>query len=58
MTEVLKVLGYGALGWFALSVLVATAWALGGKRIFRRPPPRPDLSNVESVDRTNRKAGA
>jgi hypothetical protein len=27
-----------ATGWFVLSILLATAWALGGKRIFRKPP--------------------
>lgn len=32
-----------ATGWFALSILLAVAWALGGKRIFRKPPQPPRL---------------
>lgn len=30
-----------AVGWFTLSILLAVAWALGGKRIFRTPPQPP-----------------
>jgi hypothetical protein len=30
-----------ATGWFVLSILLAVAWALGGKRIFRKPPAPP-----------------
>lgn len=27
-----------AAGWFVLSILLGVAWALIGRRIFRRPP--------------------
>lgn len=27
-------------GWVTASILLAGAWALGGKRIFRKPPQR------------------
>lgn len=27
-----------AAGWFAASLVLAAAWALAGRRIFRRPP--------------------
>lgn len=33
-----------ATGWFVLSILLAVAWALGGKRIFRKPPQPPVIT--------------
>lgn len=44
----------GTIGavWLAVSILLAVAWALGGKRIFRLPPKPPgDRSNVYDIDR-------
>ncbi|HEY9371980.1 hypothetical protein [Streptomyces sp.] len=35
-----------ATGWFVVSILLAVAWALVGKRIFRKPP-QPVLSERE-----------
>lgn len=29
--------------WLAVSILLAVAWALGGKRIFRTPPVPPQM---------------
>lgn len=48
---VLKWVGLIAAGWFALSILVGVAWALGGRRILRQPPAPPaDRSNVHHID--------
>jgi hypothetical protein len=33
-----------ATGWFALSILLAVAWALGGRKIFRKPPAPPQIT--------------
>ena len=47
-----------ATGWFVVSILLAIAWALGVKRIFRKPPLQPRLdiygqreSNVTELKR-------
>lgn len=40
-----------AAGWFAASVVVVVAWALGMRRILRQPPTPPtDRSNVHHID--------
>ena len=41
MDAVLNVAGTIGAIWLAVSILVAVAWALGGKRIFRKPPKPP-----------------
>jgi hypothetical protein len=43
MDAVLRVIGIVGAAWLLLSILLAVAWALGGKRIFRRPPQPPQL---------------
>lgn len=37
-----------ATGWFALSILIAVAWGLAGRKIFRRPPT-PPIDNVRRI---------
>lgn len=39
--NVLNVVGTIGAIWLAVSILLAVAWALGGKRIFRTPPQPP-----------------
>ena len=39
-----------ATGWFVLSILAGVAWALGGRRIFRKPPAPPALKGVDDGD--------
>ena len=36
-----------ATGWMTLSILLAVAWALGAKKIFRPRPAQPTLSEGE-----------
>lgn len=38
-----------ATGWFVLSILLAVAWALGGKRIFRAPPAPPAMDEPDDI---------
>lgn len=38
MDAVLKVIGIVGVAWMLLSILAGLAWALGGKRILRKPP--------------------
>jgi hypothetical protein len=40
-----------ATGWFALSILLAVAWAMGGRKIFRKPPAPPRLVDDRKVRR-------
>jgi len=49
MTEVLKWIGYGAAGWFTLSVLVAAGWHLwrsAGGRVDLMQDDYDDLAEV------------
>ena len=39
------------VAWFAVSVVIAVAWALAGKRIFRTPPQRIVRKDGESMSR-------
>ena len=43
-----------ATGWFVLSIVLAVAWALVGRRIFRTPPQPPQMKIV--TDDTDRAA--
>lgn len=43
-----------ATGWFVLSILLAVAWALGGKRIFRQPPAPPRNSGLHFTGKPSR----
>lgn len=39
----MNVIGIVGAAWLLLSILLAVAWVLGGKRIFRKPPVQPQL---------------
>lgn len=41
--------------WLAVSILLATGWAVAGKRIFRKPPspPKPGNLKIEIVAQDN-----
>jgi hypothetical protein len=50
---VLKWVGIVGAAWMLLSILVAVAWAVGGRRIFRQPPQQPVVKvNGERTDLT------
>lgn len=51
MDAVLKVVGTIGAIWLTVSILLAVAWALGGKRIFRKPPTKVVI-NGEPTDKT------
>lgn len=44
MDAVLKWIGIVGAAWLLLSILVAVAWAVGGRRIFRDRPVQPDTT--------------
>ena len=50
MDAVLKWAGIVGAAWLALSILLAVAWALGGKRVFRKPPTI-TITNERVTDR-------
>jgi hypothetical protein len=53
MDAVLKVIEIVGAAWLLLSILLAVAWALGGKRIFRKPTTPPTIViNNERFDDT------
>lgn len=50
MDAVLNVVGTIGAIWLAISILLALAWALGGRKIFRRRPAQPAVSVFDSTD--------
>ena len=49
--SVMDVVGTIGAIWLAVSILLGIAWALGGKRIFRQPPPPPARGDIyEPID--------
>lgn len=50
MKQAMDVVGTIGAIWLAVSILLALAWALGGRKIFRKPPVQPTAAPVIRLD--------
>lgn len=46
MDAVLNIIGIVGAAWLLLSILLALAWAAGGRKIFRKPPVQPPVISI------------